>query len=74
MKCENCRASIETSYPESYEVDWYCECGIEDNGRIESTKGELGCNLHYKTVNKLCDMADKRDTEMATDEYLRSGY
>jgi hypothetical protein len=52
MKCEHCKASTEEHYAESYEVDWYCACGVDDNDRTENAKGKLGCNLHYAEVNR----------------------
>lgn len=74
MKCKHCKASVEESRAESYEIDWYCACGIEDNDRTENSKGELGCNLHYRVVNKRTDRFNRDNNEMMTDEYLRSGY
>ena len=70
MKCEKCKASIITEYAESYEQDWGCLCGVEDNERVEKKDGSLGCNLHHTFINKVV----RQDNEMATDEYLRSGY
>lgn len=74
MRCENCIASVEEHHSESYEVDWYCKCGIEDNDRIEDKKGHLGCKLHYKIVKNHCQKFDTDNDEMSTNEYLRSGY
>ena len=52
MKCEKCKANNEQCHAESYEVDWYCLAGIQDNDREEFSDGSLGCRLHYKTVAK----------------------
>ena len=52
MRCERCKASCEVNYAESYEVDWYCDAGVLDDERDENKDGELGCNLHWKTIQK----------------------
>jgi hypothetical protein len=70
MKCKDCNASMIETTPENNEEDFSCLCGIKDKDRIEKKDGSLGCNLHYTVIHKVMD----RDNEMATDEYLRSGY
>lgn len=52
MRCYRCKASCEEHYAESYEVDWYCNAGVSDNDRNEDGNGNLGCSLHYKTIEK----------------------
>lgn len=69
MKCNKCAACVVETTPESYQEDFYCLCGINDD-RVEKSDGNLGCNLHYTKVKEVI----ARDNEMVTDEYLRSGY
>lgn len=52
MRCKNCPCSSETHYAESYEVDWVCEAGKEDES-YEDKSGDWGCNIHYKTARKI---------------------
>ena len=52
MKCVNCKASYEQHYAESYDCDWSCLAGVQDDDREEFPDGSLGCRLHYKTVEK----------------------
>lgn len=59
MKCTNCKASHIQYYAESYECDWYCLAGVQDEERIEKADGQLGCNLHYKTIQKRIDDNEK---------------
>lgn len=50
MRCKNCKArKMEGSeYPEEY-----CCIGIYDDELNEDRNGDLGCNLHWKTINHL---------------------
>lgn len=52
MRCEQCKASCEVHYAESYECDWYCMIGVPEDNMNENDCGQWGCNLHYKTINK----------------------
>ena len=59
MRCYKCKASCETHYAESYEVDWYCLAGVTEDEMNEDKSGEWGCNLHYKTIEKRVEENDK---------------
>lgn len=49
MKCERCPANVKTSY----EYDEYdCYAGVPDEELTEDKKGNYGCNLHWKTIQK----------------------
>lgn len=52
MKCEHCKASCGKHYAESYDYDWYCLAGVQDEEREEFADGLIGCRLHYKTIEK----------------------
>lgn len=76
MRCERCKASCEVHYAESYEVDWYCEAGFPEEERNEDKNGDLGCNLHYKTIQKRVDESEKawiKDKEQYVDWFLKTG-
>ena len=50
MKCERCPANVKTSY----EYDEYaCYAGVPEEEQTEDEKGNYGCNLHWKTIQKL---------------------
>ena len=70
MKCNKCDACLVEITQESYQEDFYCLCGINDNDRTEKSDGNLGCRLHYTKVKEFI----AKDNEMGIDEYLRSGY
>ena len=53
MKCKNCSACVEQTYAESFDIDFYCLCGVTDNERLEKSDGSLGCDLHYTKVRKV---------------------
>ena len=62
MRCERCPA-IRTEgyeYPETY-----CSVGVPDNECDENAKGEIGCTLHPKTIEKRL-----RDNDRAWDSWL----
>lgn len=74
MRCCKCKASIEVSYPESYECDWYCMIGVSENDMNEDKNSEWGCNLHYKTINKRVDQIEKaieKDHEAQVEWFLK---
>lgn len=50
MRCKRCKAckTEEFEYPEEY-----CCIGIYDDELNEDRNGDLGCNLHWKTINHL---------------------
>ncbi len=50
MKCERCPANINTSY--EYE-EYECYAGVSDDEMIEDKKGNYGCTLHWKTIQKI---------------------
>lgn len=50
MKCERCPAFRKTSY----EYDEYdCCVGVLEDDLYEDSKGNYGCKLHWKTIQKL---------------------
>ena len=74
MRCCKCKASIEDSYPESYDCDWYCMVGVPEDSMNEDKDGEWGCNLHYKTINKRVnqlEMAIEKDHEAQVEWFLK---
>lgn len=70
MKCKNCSACVEKTYAESFDIDFYCLCGVTDNERLEKSDGSLGCDLHYTKVKQKVN----QDNEMSNNERLRFGY
>ena len=75
MRCERCKASYEVHYPESYEVDWYCNAGVPEDEMYEDKNGEWGCNLHWKTIQKLIDANEKawlKDKEQFVEWFLKN--
>lgn len=57
MRCNKCLAFKEAVYYESYdphEEECCMILDIENDERVnENDKCELGCTLHYKTINKM---------------------
>ena len=50
MRCKRCKACKTEGfeYPEEY-----CCIGVSDDEINEDRNGDLGCNLHWKTINHL---------------------
>ena len=74
MRCENCKASNEVHYAESDAMDWYCNAGVPDNEMYEDKNGELGCRLHWKTIQKRVEENERawlRDKEQFVEWYLK---
>ena len=74
MRCERCKASYEQHYAESYDTDWQCLAGFQDEERDENEAGELGCPLHWKTIQKRmkeCEEAWLKDKEQWVEWYLK---
>ena len=74
MRCERCPASREECYAESYECDWYCLAGVQDDDREEFGDGELGCRLHPMTVKKrvrINEEAFLKDKEEQVEWFLK---
>ncbi len=75
MRCERCKASHEVYYAESSECDWYCDAGVLENDMNEDKNGQWGCNLHYKTINKILDKNQEAwiaDKEAFVDWFLNN--
>ncbi len=73
MKCERCKASCETHYAESYEVDWCCNAGVPEDEMYENAKGNWGCKLHWKTIQKRVEANEEawiKDKELFVDWFL----
>ena len=51
MRCKRCKACKTEGfeYPEEY-----CCIGVSDDEINEDRNGDLGCNLHWKTINPFC--------------------
>lgn len=74
MRCERCKASCEEHYAESYEIDWYCDAGVSEDDRNEDSNGNLGCSLHYKTIEKAIKKNEEawlKDKEQFVEYYQR---
>lgn len=50
MICDRCKALKTEGY--EYPQD-YCSIGVDDEFGYENKKGEYGCTLHYKTIEKM---------------------
>jgi hypothetical protein len=53
MKCDKCAACVVKTTPESYQEDFYCLCGVDDDDIFEKSDGNLGCNIHYTKVKEM---------------------
>lgn len=74
MRCYKCKASCEVHYPESYEVDWYCDAGVSEDEMNENKDGEWGCNLHWRTIQKRVEINEKawlKDKEAQVEWFLK---
>lgn len=74
MRCERCKASYEVHYAESYETDWYCRAGVQEDEMNENKNGEWGCDLHWKTIQKLVENNEKawlKDKEEQVEWFLK---
>ena len=49
MRCKRCKACK----TEGFEYPEYCCIGVSDDEINEDRNGDLGCNLHWKTINHL---------------------
>lgn len=49
-KCEYCKAFVSTSYEYG---EYECYAGVPEEEMIEDSKGNCGCKLHWKTIQKL---------------------
>ena len=54
MRCKSCPAYEYPVYFESYEPyeDEYCKIQDIEEVATENSKDELGCKLHYKTIQR----------------------
>ena len=50
MRCYRCPALETEGY--EYPLD-YCSIGADEEYGNENAKGEVGCTLHYKTIEKM---------------------
>lgn len=74
MRCERCKASYEVHYAESYVTDWYCRAGVSEDQMNENTNGDWGCDLHWKTIQKLVENNEKawlKDKEEQVEWFLK---
>ena len=73
MRCNRCKASCETHYAESYEVDWYCKVRVLEDDMNEDKNGDWGCNLHWRTIEKKVEETEEawfKDKEQYVEWFL----
>ena len=58
MRCDTCPACHITEYAESYEQDFYCRIGIDDNARFEFKDLSLGCKTPYNKIIRILKDVD----------------
>lgn len=53
MKCDNCPLLYRQCYYESYEIDEYCQAGIEDDDLVEFKDLSVGCRMPRNKIDKI---------------------